>query len=85
MPIRIAAWRYRQRRAMQAASAIGFAIASTAVYSNAYQFGYGYGFGHHHGVFDPVDGVGSPFFAGYYGPAGDYGDDPGPFGRPYRN
>ena len=39
-----------------------------------------------YGVYNPVDGVGSPFFAGYYGPAGDDDDDNDsgfPFGHPY--
>jgi hypothetical protein len=37
-----------------------------------------------YGVYNPIDGVGSPFFAGYYGPAGDEDDDSGfPFGHPY--
>ncbi len=80
--VRIAAWRYRQRRAMQAARDIGIAVASTAVYSNWGPFGYGDGFGHHHGVFNPIDGVGTPFFAGYYGGGGD-DDDPGPFSGGY--
>ncbi len=42
--------------------------------------------GYRYGVFNPYDGVGTPFFGGYYGPAGD--DDeppPAPFGRPYRH
>ncbi len=34
-------------------------------------------------LFNPVDGYGSPFFAGYYGPAGDPDEERGPFGRPY--
>lgn len=40
-----------------------------------------------YGVYNPIDGVGSPFFAGYYGPAGDDDEDNSsfPFGRPYRN
>ncbi len=38
-----------------------------------------------YGVFNPYDGLGTPFFAGYYGPAGG-DDEPRPlFGRPYRN
>ncbi|WP_156898129.1 hypothetical protein [Methylocapsa acidiphila] len=78
--VRIAAWRYRQRRAMQRAQDIGIAVASTAVYSNwAFPFNYGENFGHHHGVFNPNDGVGTPFFAGYYGGGDDEDDDPPPF------
>jgi hypothetical protein len=42
--------------------------------------------GYHYGVFNPVDGVGTPFFGGYYGPAGDDDEPPPfPFGRPYAN
>jgi hypothetical protein len=38
-----------------------------------------------YGVFNPYDGVGTPFFAGWYGPAGDSDDDSGfPFGHPYK-
>ncbi len=40
-----------------------------------------------YGVYNPVDGVGTPFFAGYYGPAGDSDEDDNdsgfPFGHPY--
>ncbi len=43
-----------------------------------------YGRGRHgHSVFNPVDGYGTPFFAGYYGPAGDPDEDRGLFGRSY--
>ncbi len=79
--VRIAAWRYRQRRAFEARRDIGIAVASTAVYSNwAFPYNYGgVGFGNHHGVFNPVDGVGTPFFAGYYGDGGGDDDDPPPF------
>lgn len=38
---------------------------------------------HGHTVFNPVDGYGTPFFAGYYGPAGDPDEERGPFGNPY--
>ena len=39
---------------------------------------------YHYGVYNPIDGVGSPFFAGYYGPADpDADEDDFPFGRPY--
>jgi hypothetical protein len=36
-----------------------------------------------YGVFDPVEGVGTPFFGGYYGHADDDEEPPFPFGRPY--
>jgi hypothetical protein len=40
--------------------------------------------GYRYGVFNPEDGVGTPFFGGYYGPAGDDDEPPPfPFGRPY--
>jgi hypothetical protein len=32
--------------------------------------------GYRYGVFDPVEGVGTPFFGGYYGPAGDDNEPP---------
>ena len=41
--------------------------------------------GYRYGVFNPVDGVGTPFFGGYYGPADDDEEPPFPFGRPYTN
>jgi hypothetical protein len=34
-------------------------------------------------VFNPVDGVGTPFFGGYYGHADDDEEPPFPFGRSY--
>ena len=44
-----------------------------------------YGAGNHaaYGVFNGADGYGSPYFAGYYGPAD--GTDYGPFGHAYDN
>jgi hypothetical protein len=78
---RIGAWRERQRRAIRSANAIRFAIASTAIYDYAYADGYGYGY--HHGIFNPIDGYGTPFFPGYYGGADEPYEDRGPFGRPY--
>jgi hypothetical protein len=54
----------RQRRALQYANnPIRAAIASEEI---GYDFDEGYAFGHGHGVFDPDDGYGTPFFAGYY-------------------
>jgi hypothetical protein len=44
-------------------AAIGAALASEATGD---EFDRGYAFGNSHGLFNPVDGVGTPFFAGYY-------------------
>jgi hypothetical protein len=77
---RAAAWRERQRRAYSSTNAVRFAIMSTALYSTAWWPYYGA----HRGVFNPYDGYGTPFFAGYYGPAGDPGAPRGPFGNAYR-
>lgn len=62
---RIGAAQERQRRAIQYRDAIGTAMASEAI---GYDFDQGFGFvnTNSHGVFDPVDGYGTPFFAGYY-------------------
>lgn len=80
---RVAAWRWKQKRAWESAEALRAAVASTAIYSYGYGFPGAYTFGHRHGVFNPVDGYGTPFFAGYYSGGGD--GDPGPFGSPYDN
>lgn len=37
-----------------------------------------------YGVYSPFDGVGTPYFGGFYGPAAGDEDEPAfPFGRPY--
>jgi hypothetical protein len=72
------------RRADHRGDAIRYAIASEA--GHGFYDGVGgeiYGDRHHHGIFNPVDGYGTPFFAGYYGPAGDPDAERGPFGNPY--
>jgi hypothetical protein len=56
----------RRQRAIQyrgERNALGVAIASEAI---GYDYDEGYAFGNAHGVFNPVDGVGTPFFGGYY-------------------
>lgn len=56
----------RQQRAIQyrgERNAMGVAIASEAI---GYDYDEGYAFGNAHGVFNPGDGVGTPFFGGYY-------------------
>jgi hypothetical protein len=82
LPYRIGAWRYRLRNeAPPWQNPVRFAIAADAARYNYWlpvaNAGYRYG------VFNPIDGVGTPFFAGYYGPAGGYDEAPTLFGRPY--
>jgi hypothetical protein len=65
------------------------AMREALINQGAYSF-YGTGGGvpserHAHSMFNPVDGYGTPFFAGYYGPAGDPDEDRGPFGKPYND
>jgi hypothetical protein len=82
MKYRIGAWHHHLRnQAPPWQNPVLFAIAADAArYYNWYP---GYQ-GYHYGVFDPVEGFGTPFFAGFYGPAGDDDEDrPFPFGRPY--
>jgi hypothetical protein len=79
---RLGAWRYRlmHRRPIWQ-NPVLFAIAADAARYNYWIPG---NRDYRYGVFNPYDGVGTPFFGGYYGPAGD--DDepsPFPFGRPY--
>ena len=85
---RIGAWRYRLRHA-PAPWEVPPVIAAAQAQAVRY-----YGWvgptpaeDYLYGVYNPIDGVGSPFFAGYYGPAGDDDEDHSsfPFGRPYPN
>ena len=82
MPVRVGAWRYRMAHARPYwQNPVRFAVAADAL---RYPYWIVADNGYRYGVFDPIEGYGSPFFAGYYGPAGD--DDeppPPPFGRPY--
>jgi hypothetical protein len=83
LPIRyrIRAWRYRvrhQRPPWQ--NPVLFAIAADAA---RYNYWVPANEGYRYGVFNPVDGVGTPFFGGYYGHADDDEEPPFPFGRPY--
>jgi hypothetical protein len=82
---RVGAWRYHMRNAPPPWVAPPVIAAAQAQAIRTYGWdmptpdsAYAYG------VYNPVDGVGTPFFAGYYGPAGDDDDDSGfPFGHPY--
>ena len=82
MPVRVGAWRYRMAHARPYwQNPVRSAVAADALRYPDWVVAQN---GYHYGVFDPIEGYGSPFFAGYYGPAGD--DDeppPPPFGRPY--
>jgi hypothetical protein len=79
--IRAAAWRYKvTHRVPPWQDPLYVAVASTAAGYHSYGPG---SFSNAHSMFDPIDGVGTPFFAGYYGPASDDDDRPFPFGRPY--
>ena len=84
---RVGAWRYHMRHAPPpwAVPPVIAAARDQAVETYSWEMptpddAYSYG------VYNPVDGVGSPFFAGYYGPAGDDDDDDSgfPFGHPYK-
>ena len=75
---RVGAWRARQRQAFNSYNDIRFAIMSQAIYSYAWPYN-----DNRPGVFNPYDGYGTPFFAGWYGP-GDPDAPASPFGRPYR-
>jgi hypothetical protein len=62
-PYRSQAQRQRAVQYRGERNALGVAIASEAI---GYDYDEGYAFGNAHGVFNPVDGVGTPFFGGYY-------------------
>jgi len=80
---RVGAWRYHMRTWRPEENPVIQAAQDQAIRY--------YGWGdptpadsYRYGVYNPIEGVGSPFFAGYYGPAGDEDDDSSfPFGRPY--
>jgi hypothetical protein len=80
---RIGAWRYRLRNTPPPwDNPVLLAVAADAA-RYRYDLIPAAGHEYRYGVFSPYDGVGTPFFAGYYGPAGDDDDRPFPFGRPY--
>ena len=60
-PFREAATRYGQYRA--STNAVRYAVATTAIER---PFFFPAGNDYKYGVFNPNDGVGTPFFAGYY-------------------
>jgi hypothetical protein len=83
MQYRIGAWRYRLRNERPPwQNPVLFAIAADALRYNDWVVA---NQGYRYGVFNPNEGVGTPFFAGFYGPAGDEDECPSPFGCPYAN
>jgi len=83
---RVGAWRWRLRNAPPPWAVPPVIAAAQAQAVRYYGFGYPTAAeAYQYGVYNPIDGVGTPFFAGYYGPAGDDDDDGSsfPFGRPY--
>jgi hypothetical protein len=88
--VRVGAWRYRTQEQPPLPPWINPNPVIAAAQAQAVRY---YGWGdpipaddYRSGVYNPIDGVGSPFFAGYYGPAGDGDEDDDssfPFGRPY--
>ena len=77
-----AQFRVGGRYGRRSGDAIRYAVETEAGVNNDGLVGYGRE-RHGHTVFNPVDGYGTPFFAGYYGPAGDPDEERGPFGNPY--
>ena len=84
LPYRVGAWRHRERQADATHEAVeDDALTSGGYYGFPGDSVYGAGGRAAYGVFNGADGYGSPYFAGYYGPAD--GTDYGPFGRAYDN
>jgi hypothetical protein len=82
LPYRVGAWNHRMRQAEATHEAVDIDAATSGGY---YGFPgdsvYGAGRRAAYGVFNGADGYGSPYFAGWYGPAD--GTDYGPFGHAY--
>lgn len=82
---RVGAWRHHMRQA-----AVPPFIRNGVLYAMTMdQYRYNYWWAtppesYRFGVYDPFEGVGSPYSAGFYGPAPGDEDEPAfPFGRPY--
>ena len=81
-PYRIGARRYRNRQANAVQETVDIdAATSGGEWGFPGDSVYGAGRYGSYGVFNGADGYGSPYFAGFYGPAG--GTDYGPFGHAY--
>ena len=79
---RVGAWRQRNRQADATHEAVDDdALTSGGYYGFPGDSVYGAGNRAAYGVFNGADGYGSPYFAGFYGPAD--GTDYGPFGHAY--
>jgi hypothetical protein len=80
---RVGAWRYRMRTTPPPwANPVRSAVAADAI--RTWSWIPTEATSYRYGVFDPNEGVGTPFFAGYYsqGDRDDDDDDDQPFGRP---
>ena len=81
---RAGAWRYSMRHRAPPWITNGVLYAEMA---DQARYGYYYWttppHAYRYGVYDPYAGVGTPYFAGYYGPAGDEDESSFPFGEPY--
>jgi hypothetical protein len=81
---RVGAWRYNMRHRAPPWITNGVLYAEMA---DRARYGYSYwttpAHDYRYGVYSPYDGVGTPYFAGYYGPSGDEDDSSFPFGQPY--
>lgn len=81
---RVGAWRYKMRHRAPPWISNGVLYAEMA---DQARYGYSYWTTPAHawkyGVYNPYDGWGTPYFAGYYGPSGDEDESSFPFGQPY--
>lgn len=73
---RVGAWRYRvTHRRPPWQNPVLSAIAADSL---RYPYWIVANQGYHYGVFDPVEGLGTPFFAGFYGSGGGEDEEPPP-------
>jgi hypothetical protein len=82
--IQVGAWRYHMREASSPPWIRNGVL--YAMMMDRYRYSY-WGAtpvnSYRYGVFDPFEGVGTPFSGGFYGPAGDEDEPAFPFGRTY--
>ncbi len=81
---RVGAWRYHMREA-----SVPPFIRNGVLYAmtmDRYRYNYWWATpvdSWRYGVYDPYEGVGTPYFGGFYGPAGDDDEPSFPFGKTY--